>query len=428
MKTGAAGRARKLTVGFFAPYGAYGGTERYLDKLMRPVAEMGHRVVFFHPAESPGEWVDEVAEYAETVCYSDGRSNNPNSAAGRPRARTRLLRVARRLHRRFTPRSIRFLLGFARETIRMRDIFRQSSVDVLHFSDLGADPWIPAARLARIPRLTGALGCLPRQESFRRSLTYRSLEALCLRCVDAVAAVSKNGKDLWTRRARLNPRKVKVVYNGIELPDLRNVSETSAEVRRRFGIPLDVRVIGVSASLVPVKAHVCLLAAFPDVVSVVPEARLMLAGDGPSRAELEEQARRLGIWERVNFLGHCKDIKRVVQAYDVIALPSLSESLPFSLLEGMSYGKPVVASAVGGIPELVENGVCGYVVPPCDVPAIARALIELLGDPRKAHRMGMAARERVRTQFSVEKMVRETMAVMFDSFPDGRRIVLTDGT
>jgi len=331
-----------------------------------------------------------------------------------------LWRTARGLHRKLTPASLRFLLGFVKEGLHLRRVFKEWPVDVLHSGDLGAEPFIIAAKLAGVPRLTGALACLPRQDGLRCGLTYSLLEILCLRCIDDMAAVSQNGKASWVERARLNPRKVRVIYNGIELAGVDGGKPSSRRVRKEIGIPLDAKVIGVAARLVPIKGHSYLIAAFPEVLKAVPSAHIVLAGDGPSRRDLEEQAARLGISERVKFLGHRSDIMRVIQAYDVIALPSLSESMPFSLLEGMSYGKPALVSGVGGMPELVEDSVSGYVVPPRDACAIARALIKLLRNPKKRARMGRAALERVRSRFTAKRMVSETLALMLGNEREGR--------
>jgi len=198
----------------------------------------------------------------------------------------------------------------------------------------------------------------------------------------------------------------------VEPADIEGVPRTSAEVRRELGIPADAKVIGVSAALVAGKGHAFLLDALSTVLQAVPDAVIVLAGDGPAKSALTSQAQRLGVADKVKFLGHRSDIRRIVQAYDVIALSSLSESMPFSLLEGMACGKPVVASAIGGIPELVENGISGYLVPPGDSDAIAQALICVLEDPSRTARMGRAAFERVRSQFSIDTMVRETLNLM----------------
>jgi glycosyltransferase involved in cell wall biosynthesis len=174
-------------------------------------------------------------------------------------------------------------------------------------------------------------------------------------------------------------------------------------------VPPEALIIGVSAALVPIKGHAYLLEAFAAALEDLPDCVLVLAGDGPCRPDLERQARRLGIADRVWFLGHRTDIERVVQAYDVIALASVTESLPFSLLEGMAYGKPALATAVGGVPELVEDGVNGRLVPPRDVKALSEAMVDILSDVDRLGTMGRAARQRVQDEFNAERMVRDTM-------------------
>jgi glycosyltransferase involved in cell wall biosynthesis len=227
--------------------------------------------------------------------------------------------------------------------------------------------------------------------------------------VDDVAAVSGSGKKQWVQHTHVNPSKVRVIHNSTEIPSLEGLETTSREVREELGIPPDATVVGVSAALVPIKGHAYLLAAFAAALGALPNCVLVLAGDGPRRTDLEQQAHRLGIADRVWFLGHRTDIQRVVQAYDVVALASVTESLPFSLLEGMAYERPALATAVGGVPELVEDGVNGRLVPPRDVDALSEALIDLLGDMERLERMGKAARRRVQSEFNAGRMVRETM-------------------
>lgn len=408
------GATSRLTVGLFAPYKGYGGTEEHLNKLVRPLSEMGYRLVFFHPWTEPYHWVEAVSRYAKPFCYA-ANGTGPQSAEGpgrNPLAGNSLFGLIRQLHRRAMPREVRFLAGFLREAVRLCSVFRAAPVDVLWAPDVGVQPFILAARLAGVPRVTGALGCIPSTDPRRSTSFFRALEALCLCLVDGIASVSEHGRDLWLKRTRLNPRRVRVIHNGIELAPIETKEETSQAVRQEFSIPPDAMVVGVSAALADHKGHRFLLEAFPAALQSLPAAWLMLAGEGPSRAELERQAKELGISERVIFLGHRADIDRVVEAYDVIALPSLSESMPFSLLEGMAAGKPVVASAVGGIPELIEDGRTGYLVPPSDSYAMAEALIKVLRDPAETVLMGQAARERVKKHFSLEKMVEDTVALM----------------
>ena len=300
---------RTPTIGFLCAHGGYGGTEMYLNKLIRPTAASGYRVVFFHPAESPADWVARIRHYARIVPYDGAVSAVPAaSATQRPgsvrQGGGRVRRVARRLYRGIAPKSVRFLVWFAKETWRLRALFAQTRVDVLHASDLGVDPWIVAARLAGIPRLTGALGCLPRTDPFGCSCTHRLLEMLCFACMDEIAAVSENGRKRWLNRARINPHKVRVVHNGAGFASLDHAERTAQDVRRELGISPDARVVGVTAGLIPIKGHAFLLTGFPRVLEALPNTRLVFAGDGPIRRDLEDLARRLKLTDRVQFLGH----------------------------------------------------------------------------------------------------------------------------
>ncbi len=398
----------RRTVGFCSAHSGYGGTEQYLRKLARGAAEQGHQVVVFHPASARREWAARLGDCARLVSYDNGVAGSPGDAEAEGEGDNPL----RGLYRAAVPAQVRFALGQLRDAWRMRGAFARAPLDALHFSDLGPDPQILAARLAGVPRLTGALNCLPAGGAAGSALARRALEALCFACVDGMAAVSEDGRRRWRRRVPIDPDRLRVVHNGTELPPLDEVEAVSAAVRRELGVPLDARVVGVSAWLVPLKGHRYLIEALPPVVEVVAGAWLLLAGDGPCRAELEAQARRLGVAGRVSFLGQRDDVGRLVCAYDVVALPSLSESLPFSLLEGMACARPAVATDVGGVRELVEDGVSGYVVPPADPAALADALVGLLCDPQAAERMGRAARRRVEERFSAAQMIAETMEMI----------------
>lgn len=136
--------------------------------------------------------------------------------------------------------------------------------------------------------------------------------------------------------------------------------------------------------------------------------RLILVGDGPMRRALEAQAAALGIVDRVSFAGAQEDVRPFLARADCVALASTEEGMPGSILEAMAMARPVVATAVGGVPEAVIDGVTGYLVPSGDVGALAAAISAVLADPAKSERMGRAARERVEKEFRVELMIRKT--------------------
>lgn len=186
-----------------------------------------------------------------------------------------------------------------------------------------------------------------------------------------------------------------VIPNGIDTE--RFAPGDAREAREALGLPLDARIVGAIGNLIPVKGYELLLQAMRDV----PDALLALGGDGPERNRLEALARDLGIADRVRFLGHQADPRAVYHAADLFAMSSRMEAFPLVALEAQSCGKPVVAFAVGGIPEAVEDGRTGRLAPPEDPAALASAIRDVLDDPRD---LASAARGRIERHFSLPRM------------------------
>jgi len=164
-------------------------------------------------------------------------------------------------------------------------------------------------------------------------------------------------------------------------------------------------VIGCAARLVLAKGIVYLLEAVRLLRPEIPQVRLEIAGSGPEQARLQTQARRLGLEGCVCFLGWRADVRDLMSQWDVFVLPSLEEGFGLAAAEAMAAGLPVVASAVGGLQEIVQDGETGYLVPPRDPVLLAARLRSLLLNPGLQNAMGTAARARVREQFSPPKMV-----------------------
>lgn len=162
--------------------------------------------------------------------------------------------------------------------------------------------------------------------------------------------------------------------------------------------------VGTVARLVPVKGHLVLLDAIPKVLQRCPEAQFVFVGEGEMRPALEEQARRLGLDGRITFAGFREDVPAVLAGMDALVLPSLNEGMGRVLVMAMALGKPIVATNVGGVPELLGNGQAGILVPPGDSAAIAEAVSTLLCDPARARALGEAGRRRA-SRYSAEAMV-----------------------
>jgi len=206
------------------------------------------------------------------------------------------------------------------------------------------------------------------------------------------------------------PTRCRSVHNGIALSPA-VTAERRRAARGGFGLPVDAVVLACVARLGRKKGHATLLEALVDPSIRTSPILVLAAGEGTLRAELESLRDHLGLSDRVRFLGFRSDVPAILQASDAAVLPSLSEVFPMSLLEAMSVGLPVVATRVGGVPEMMADGREGWIVEPGDAKGLARALHEATHDPAERARRGHAARDRVGREFSLERMVREMLAV-----------------
>lgn len=210
-----------------------------------------------------------------------------------------------------------------------------------------------------------------------------------------------------------------VVYIPNGVPITRS-SRPAGEIRTELNTPIGARVVATVARLHPSKGQHHLLQAFRTVRECVPDTVLWLVGDGECRAALEDEARRLGITESVRFAGTRRDVRDILDAVDLFALPSLWEGMPNALMEAMAAGRPVVASDIDAIRELVLHGKTGWMVRPGDSEDLARVLIDALSDPRRAAAIGEAGQDHVRRHFSLDGMA-DAYAALYRAGLDGRR-------
>jgi glycosyltransferase involved in cell wall biosynthesis len=197
---------------------------------------------------------------------------------------------------------------------------------------------------------------------------------------------------------------VRRIYNGVDL-DRYDHQEPCCTLPAEYGMEEGSQIVGVVARLEPEKGHPTLLEAWPQVLRAVPDAYLLIVGEGSRRETLEAQARDLRIAHRVVFTGRRDDVPAVTAALDVAVLPSYREAQGLSILEAMALSRPVVASNVGGIPEMIEDGVTGLLVPPHDADALAAAIVRLLRDHPYADTLGRAGHDLVHDRFCIELMV-----------------------
>jgi glycosyltransferase involved in cell wall biosynthesis len=274
---------------------------------------------------------------------------------------------------------------------------------------LACSDGLVAAALSWVPGVVATQQLFVRIQSRRRILRHRLLSL----AVDRYIAVSHHMATLLREVCVFGARKVLVVHNGIPLPPFERKSRI--DLRRSLAGGEDRPIVLTLARLAPQKGIGFLI----EAAARVPEALFAVAGDGPERAALEAKADVFGVRDRVLFLGHRRDTPDLLASCDLFVLPSLYEGLPVSVLEAMASAKPVVATAVGGTDEAVEDAVTGLLVPPSDPGALAEAIRKVIADRPLAERLGAEGLRRVRREFSAESVAART-AEIYQALATGR--------
>lgn len=241
------------------------------------------------------------------------------------------------------------------------------------------------------------------------STVLRTLQASLMRmAVSHTITVSEALKRELETYIWLPQEKTTVIYNGIDtdlfLPD-------AGMLRTSIGIPEDVPVIGTVARLEPTKGIKYLLEAAHHIDKKYDTVYFLIVGDGPDQDSLQQQARILGIEERVIFYGFCHDIPSLLPVFDIAVIPSLREGMSIFCLEALASGRPVVASEVGGLPEIIRSGKTGLLVPPGDPEALAEALVFLLKNREMATSLGSKGKEMVVQYFTCSRMIERTKEI-----------------
>ena len=206
-----------------------------------------------------------------------------------------------------------------------------------------------------------------------------------------------------------------MIPNGVRLPRQTPSTGEITEIRREFALADDGPLIASVGRFAPIKGHKHVVAAVPAVLARFPQATFALAGEGECLGELQQQARDLGIEQRVRFVGHVEDVARFLAAVDVFVMPSLSEGLANALMEAMAMARPIVATAVGGNCELIEHDRSGLLVQPGNAAAMAEAINALLADRTRAQALGQAAQAKIQP-YGIECMT-QRVAQLYDSSP-----------
>lgn len=288
----------------------------------------------------------------------------------------------------------------AGEWRRLASFLKRERVHVLHAHMFGSNVWgTVVGRSARVPVVVAH----EHSWSYVGQPVRRLLDKhLVARGADRFVAVSAADQRRMVEVEGIAPERTLLIHNGI--PPAPPASDR--DVRAELGIPADAPVIGAVGGLRPEKAYAVLLEAARSLTGEWPALQVVMVGDGSERPALEALARTLGVGDRVRFLGARADVPDILRAFDIAVCCSDREGTPLSVMEYMDAGLPVVGTAVGGLPDLVEDGVHGLLVPPRDPAALAQAVADLLRDPARRREMGARAHERIRTEYDVDLMVR----------------------
>jgi len=257
----------------------------------------------------------------------------------------------------------------------------------------------PAAALARAAVVHTKHGNNP------RGGTRLVAGNLAARLVDAFVAVSPETAAFARKRREVNERRLMVISNGIELGRFHPAPAARDRVRSELAIPGDAWVFGTVGRIATEKNHALLVRALAPLLG--PGARLVIAGDGPLRAELTELVKTLGVGSFIHLLGARRDVPDVLNALDAFVMSSDTEGLPLVVLEAMATGLPVLSTAVGGIPTVLDQGQTGFLVPAGDEAALRERARQLRDDPAASRASGALARSAAVTRFSAERMQRE---------------------
>jgi glycosyltransferase involved in cell wall biosynthesis len=304
---------------------------------------------------------------------------------------------------------------------RLYRLFRQEQFEIVHThsSKAGILGRI-AARAARVPIVVHTLHSLVFHEyqSAVKNSAYIALKRLCAPLTDVLISVNDKTTAGALARHIGRPQQYLTIHTGMQLDAFLKVSDSLdvEDAKRRWGIPARAPVVGKIARLFPLKGHTQFFDAVEEIAKRRPDAHFLLVGDGPLRADLESRAHELGILNRTHFIGRVlpDQVPACIQAMDVVVHTSLREGIARVLPQAGAVGKPVVTFALDGAPEVIQDGVTGYLVPPLETTALAARVVELLENPALRDRMGQAGRRVSLEHFQIDHMIDRINAVYFD--------------
>ncbi len=362
---------KQLNILFVHGITEIGGAERELLRMLVPLSHLGYYPIIACPAQGP--LVEELV-----------RRNIEHHTVVLP-----------------AWHKFRGYMQRASSASHLQKIIRNAHPVAVHVNDIW---WVPqtlrAAANLKIPIVAHV----------RQEIEPRKARHYALADADLLLAVSSHIRDALINGG-IPAARVMTVHSGLDLSDI-TVEASPVQIRSQFGIPNGAPLLGTLASIFTRKGHEVMLRALPNILRSFPDAHYFIIGTGDADCEavLRSQVKDLGLEGRVHFAGFQESVFGFLAAFTIYVHPVLMEGFGLAVLEAMAMGRPVVATATGGLPEIVRHGETGLLVPPGDEIALAEAIVALLRDPERADSMGQAGRVRVGALFSEEAMMQQLRA------------------
>ncbi len=282
---------------------------------------------------------------------------------------------------------------------KLRPLIREKNIDILHANTRVTS--VLAAWLSRASGIPYILTC----HGFFKPKLWRRIFPLWGKLTIAISA---KVREHLIGDFHLRVEKIRLIYNGVDLEKIKIYpQEEKLRIRQEIGLR-GSPCVGIVARLSDIKGHQYLIEAMSYVIRELPNAQLLIVGDGREKNNLQKKVIELGIQKNTVFIPSVEDTQTVLHAIEIFVMPSLQEGLGLSIMEAMAQGLAVIASDIGGIRDLIQDGVNGRLVRPKDVQALYKAILELLKNKDKARLLGRNAARTIEDNFSLKKMVSQT--------------------
>ena len=281
----------------------------------------------------------------------------------------------------------------------LKSLIEEENIQIIHAHMMGSNFW--ASMLGKFYKTPAIIAHCHAQLYSWGSLF---IDRLISKLSDTIIVISDYEKQRLIEEEGISPSKITIIHNGIDLTGYK--TEPNLDIKRQLGLKMDSPVVGILAVFRPQKNHELFIQTADEILKKNKDVYFLLVGDGETRKQAEDLASKLGISKNCLFTGFRKDIPDVISIIDVGVLSSHWEGLPLAVLEYMASSKPVVSTSVGGVPEVVQDGLNGFLVPPGDYKTLAQKINLLLDNKDLALEMGKNGFIRVKQEFTMEAMLK----------------------